>query len=370
MTGLEKILAAFSPDGSPETPVVICYPGIFERDHLGALTHLPWWHGVDTDPDRQAAFHAEVVRATDLDWFELHTGASFAEQAATSFEAEGDDVYRFDRRTGARSRLEPPVVSGTLATARGEAPDMPNVAAFLDEHVLAPPPGYAIEPGREVLPARLLAALPDKFPRTAVAAPLWQLSGILSYEQWFLSLIADPEPLARACERLLQWQLQAVRQAKALGVRGIWIEDCLTDQIGPERFTRLHLPTLRALTEAIRAAGMFSIHYFCGNPWPVWDLLMDTGADAISLEESKKGFSIDIDDVAARVNGRMTVFGNLDAIEVLESGSRAELEAEIARQCAAGRRNGRRFIMSTGSPVTPGTTVERVKLYREITRGN
>ena len=90
------------------------------------------------------------------------------------------------------------------------------------------------------------------------------------------------------------------------------------------------------------------------------------GADALSLEESKKGFLIDIEDVVERVNGRCAVLGNLDAIELLERGSEEELGAEISRQVAAGRRNGSRFIMSLGSPVTPGTTVERVRLYCDL----
>ena len=369
MTGQEKILAAFSPAGSPETPVVICYPGIFERDHLGALTRLPWWQDCDADPDRRAAYRAEVVRATELDWYNLHCGASRAEQAAMRIEVDGDDIFQFDRRDGTKRRLEPPVTSGTLATVRGEAPDIADIEAFLDEHAPAAPPYCGVEPGREMLPERLLAALPDKFPLAGASTPLWTLSSIMSYEQWFLGLAADPAPLERACARLLQWKLQQVRDAQALGARGIWIEDCLTDQIGPERFSRIHLPLLRALTDAIRAAGMVSIHYFCGNPWPVWDLLLDSGADALSLEESKKGFQIDIDEVVDRVAGRMVVFGNLDTVELLESAPLADLEAEIARQCAAGRRNGNRFVMSTGSPVTPATSVERVRFYRDCVWG-
>jgi uroporphyrinogen-III decarboxylase len=56
----------------------------------------------------------------------------------------------------------------------------------------------------------------------------------------------------------------------------------------------------------------------------------------------------------------------LDAIVLLESGTEQEIRAEVARQIAAGRRNGSRFIMSLGSPVTPGTPVERVRLYCDL----
>jgi uroporphyrinogen-III decarboxylase len=186
-----------------------------------------------------------------------------------------------------------------------------------------------------------------------------------------MELIAtQPELVKHACERYLQEELRWIEQMACLGADGIWIEDCLTDMIHPRDYARFNLPFLRRITEAIRSARMQSIHYYCGNPAGKFDLLMDTGADGLALEEGKKGFQIDIEEVVERVNGRCAVLGNLDAIGVLEQASDVELEQEIARQVAIGKRNrgsqGSRFIMSTGSPVTPGTPVERVRRYSDI----
>jgi uroporphyrinogen-III decarboxylase len=151
-----------------------------------------------------------------------------------------------------------------------------------------------------------------------------------------------------------------------MGAAGVWIEDCLTDMVGPEAFESLNVRFLRPLVQEIRAAGMHSIHYFCGNPKGKWDQLLAVGADAIALEESKKGFEIDIEDVVDVVQGRMAVLGNLDAIGILQDGSEQELAAEIDRQVRAGRRNKGRFVMSIGSPVTPATPVERVRRYCDL----
>ncbi len=104
---------------------------------------------------------------------------------------------------------------------------------------------------------------------------------------------------------------------------------------------------------------MSSVYYYCGNPAGKWDLLLAAGADALSLEESKKGFT-------HRHRGRGGASATAAApcwatwtpSRVLQDGSEATLRAEIARQIAAGRRNGSRFIMSLGSPVTPGTPAE------------
>jgi uroporphyrinogen-III decarboxylase len=151
-----------------------------------------------------------------------------------------------------------------------------------------------------------------------------------------------------------------------LDAEGIWIEECLTDMISPAMFAELNVPLVSELCSSIRSEGMHSIYYYCGNPNDRLDLLLSVGADALALEEGKKGFSINIEDIVDKVQGRCTLLGNLDAIHLLEHGSEAELRAEIARQIGAGRRNGSRFIMSIGSPVTPGTSVERVWLYCDL----
>ena len=133
----------------------------------------------------------------------------------------------------------------------------------------------------------------------------------------------------------------------------------MTDMISPAAFARLSAPLTRQLVEEIRGAGMHSIYYFCGDPAGKWDQLLDAGADALALEESKKGFTIDIDDVVDRVQGRCAVLGNLDAMGVLARRGEADLRAAIAEQIRAGWRNGSRFVASLGSPVTCSVHRER-----------
>ena len=189
---------------------------------------------------------------------------------------------------------------------------------------------------------------------------LWGFAGMMT-------LIASrPDLVRRACGRYLTGVLRQVTEAAALGARAIWIEECLTDMISPAAFASLNAPVVRQLVEGIAAEGMKSIYYYCGDPGGKWEHILAIGADALALEESKKGFTIDIAEVAERVRGRCTLLGNLDAIDLLEKGSDEDLRREIERQIEAGRRNGSRFVMSLGSPVTPGTTAERVRRYCDL----
>ncbi|MHB9134650.1 MAG: uroporphyrinogen decarboxylase family protein [Armatimonadota bacterium] len=369
MTGSEQIAAALSPAGTPRIPVVFCYTGIYERDHFSELTSLPWWQAEDPAPEPQAAVYAALTQATDIDWYDVRVGRPDEERRHIQLEHAPDGIYRVDTRSGVRRLLSPPVSGGTLHTSQEEAPVFTDLACFLAEAIPPVSPYRGLAPGQEDIARLLQVSLGRcKYPMMHVPSPLWWMGSILGYEQWFSLLATDPEPVVDACRRLLDQCVASVKMAAELGVKGIWIEECMTDQIGPARFARYNLPLLQALTAAIRAEGLHSIYYYCGDPWPVWEMLMASGADALSLEESKKGFGIDIEEVVAKVDGRMAVLGNLDAFNILERGSSDELRIEVERQLQAGRRNGSRFIMSIGSPVTPGTSVARVREYVALVR--
>lgn len=367
MTGYEKLAAALSPAGTTEFAAVVCYPGIFIRDHYTELTREPWWMAHDSTPEVQAGLTEEQYTNIGIDWFSHGPGASTAEQRAICVVEKKGRYFRTDARTRRRERLYPPVVSGTLSVLSENAPVIDDLAAFLEERVRQWPPFKGLEAGRTDVWNLLVNSLGKRaMPYYSVNGSLWAVGNPLGCEQWLGYMATDPEPVFAAGQRILFNTVQCVKAAAASGCRAVWIEDCLTDMIGPARFVRYNLPLIRELVEAIRQAGLWSIYYFCGNPWPVMELLLETGADALALEEGKKGFRIDIDDVVARTQGRMTVLGNLDAIDLLAHGTREELRREITRQLDAGRRNGNRFIMSTGSPVTPDTPVARLREYVEL----
>ena len=143
----------------------------------------------------------------------------------------------------------------------------------------------------------------------------------------------------------------------------------MVDMISRRTFESINLPLIQAMVDEIRRLGMQSIYYYCGDPKGKLDLLLETGADALALEESKKGFTIDIQAVAETIDGRCALLGNLDAIHLLPEASAEELRQEINRQIQAGWRNRGRFILSIGSPVTPGTTPARVRQYTDLTHG-
>lgn len=373
MTPREKLEAAFTPAGTPEFGAVLCYEGIHIRDHWSQLTAAPWWHLFSPALDHQLAWRRDVIRATGQDWFHLPACEPRDARAAVTLDVEGDAVYRADRRNGERRLLRKPVVSGWNPEGNVQSNhsrgDTPSTWSEIDARCPPPEPFDAAAfraEGRADLADALIREHAALMPCGYVVSPLWRAQGFLGFESFMILLAENPDLMAFAASRMLEATLNTVRAQAALGARVVWIEECMTDMISPALFKRLNRPPLRRLCEEIRALGMRSVYYYCGGIHDRLDLLLDCGADAVGFEESKKDFVIDIETVASAVNGRCALLGNLDAIGLLEHGSESDLRAELRRQARAGRLNKGRFFFSLGSPVTPGTPADRVRLYTDL----
>jgi len=375
VTGREKIEAAFSPAGAREAPAVICYERLCVRDHWDELTDCPWWYQFSGDLEHQLAWRRDTIARMPQDWLRLWTGPSRGQQDRTVIEERREGVFRVDRRTGEEERLTRPLVGGWNADGRSHHIAPPRLPESIEEVDASIPAAGGFDAGRFVAEGQgdLARALVDefggeRFPLAHVLSPLWRCYTVWGFEGMMLTVADRPDLVRRACERNLAAGIYDVHEAAAMGAEGIWIEECLTDMVSPAAFEDLNVPPLRRLIEEIHSLGMKSIYYYCGDPAAKWKHILALGMDALSLEESKKDFRIDIEDIVERVGRRCTVLGNLNAVDVLQNGSEEQLRAEIARQIAAGRRNGGRFIMSLGSPVTPATPVGRIALYCDLVR--
>jgi len=109
---------------------------------------------------------------------------------------------------------------------------------------------------------------------------------------------------------------------------------------------------MKAMVEEIHRLGHQAIVIYFGGVADRLDLIAEIGADGLSIETSMKGYVNDIDEICRKIGGKVTIFGNIDPVCVLQDASDQELLAEVQRQALAGRQ-ARGFVMCTGSPITP-----------------
>lgn len=363
MTGKEKIESALSPEGTPEVPAVICYEDIFIRDHWDQITGCPWWYRFDPCTDHQLSWQRDYLKKTRLDWFMPDFAVTERNEDRLFIDVRPDGVFLTDKATGLERMLSRPPVGGDCYIRENPA----DTVAEIDRRLPAvESTSKAGDDGLRGPVSPLLKAFKDVYPLSFVGTPLNEVFFLMGFEETMTKIMLNPGLVRYACGRCLDYGIRSVREAAAAGASGVFIQDCFSDMISPVDFKAFNLRYTIPLAEEIRSLGMKSIFYFCGNPAGKLGLLLDIGADALSLEESKKNFRTDIADVSEYVNGRCALLGNLDAIGVLQDGSDDRLRAEIKRQLAAGAKNKRRFIMSLGSPVTPSTRADRVGYYSDI----
>lgn len=373
MNGRERINAAFLPSGAPEIAAVLSYENILFRDHWEQLTDQPWWSRVSPDITIQMAWYRDFLNRTGLDWCKIPRFYSRKERVHITLRHTPGGVFIVNDLDGSREPVDPYGLIEVSSSSDDTRPVHPEHIAETTDEIdasVAVPESAAIEEflaeGRNDLAARFLDEFDWVYPYFRVPSPYWGCYDLWGFEEMMIKTVTRPDLVEYACRLFLRLGIQSVGIAKVLGAAGIFIEEAMTDMVSPEAYRSLVLPWIRILTDEIRARGMKSIYSFGGNPAGKWERILDSGADAFAFEEGKKGFDIDVEDVVEKAGGRYTVLGNLDSIGVLQNGSERDLRTEIKRQIAAGRRNKSRFIMNLGSPVTPETPVERVRLYFDL----
>jgi hypothetical protein len=372
MTGREKILAALSEQGTPSTPVVLCYPEIFMRDCWERVSSTPWWGMASQDIEMALQAHRDLLDVTGEDRVRLWMSAPRKDRQR--YRIEGVDAKRarrIDTTTGAEEELRRPPPGGFLSQHDQHMLEKKEVTSQeqIDELLPLPPvetPESLDADGRSDKPKAMLDEFyPEKMPWTQLPSPFDPLTHVFGFEGLMMAFALRPELVAYACRRVVECTTRRIQAWKAVGVELIWLEEGMSDQISPEQYRRIVLPHTRETTAAIRAAGMKSIYYYTGNPNDRLDVLLAGGADALALEESRKNFTIDIAEIACRVDGRTALVGNMDEVKILEPGPPQAIRAEVARQLEAGRRNGGRFLMGLGGPITPATPIDHVRLIAE-----
>lgn len=372
MTGRQKIEAAFSAEGTREFAAVIPYEGIYIRDNWEAVTSCPWWNQYVPDIEKQLQWRAEAAQAIGQDWFHVPAFYPKDERPHLRIVRSDDSAVLINDKTGKRKELMPPVRDGWGHVMESpELDTLPETEEEIDRLIPTeelPVGPLEITDGRDDLSKAVMSGYGSGlYPISHVGSPLWSLYSTWGYEGLMMMIGCRPELVRRACERLYPKILSRVRNGVALGARALWMEECLTDQISPKAFAEINVPIMTKLVEGIRELGAKSIYYYCGDPAGKLDHILSVGSDAVSLEESKKGFVVDILEIAKKVKGRCVLLGNLDAVGALQNGSEEQLRSAIEYQIEAGRANGGRFVMSLGMPVAPDTPPSRVLLYCDLT---
>jgi Uroporphyrinogen decarboxylase (URO-D) len=355
-----------------------------------------WWRKVEASGaellpvsyeetlDQQFEIQAEMLRDIYLRpaWRALPHNETPEQVSGCAVLRRGEDLF-WVRPDGNTSWMQPTLVGQEVRYGAGwsdlwdRSQDLSAVTAAAAEpaHAVGPLPEPAEAQVEAVaqspiydLARRLAAAFPDELPFYAYAGtPYNSLPYRFGFQTLMFALTERPEQIHAILERALPQPMARLLGERRLGVSLMHVEECLAsaDIISPQMYREFVFPYTKAALAFWEGLGYRTMLYFSGNLMPFLKDLRELPFTAICFEENRKSYGIDLAEVRRVIGPDKVLFGNMDA-SFVEQASDDEVRAEARRQIdVAGSRN---FILSVGSPFTPGTTLERVRLVTGATR--
>ncbi len=258
---------------------------------------------------------------------------------------------------------------------RSESASQVRDAAARPMHRLTPVPEPAPEQARELAASEgyeLAICLARHYPNglalyTNGTSPYNGLPDLFGFQGLMYALSDSPDLVHRILENRLPRPSARLAAERQLGITIMFVEECLAsaDILSPRMYQEFVFPYTRQALQCYEELGFRTVLYFSGNLMPFLPCLKELPFTALCFEENRKNYGIDLAEVRRALGPDRVLFGNMDAM-LVEQASDEEVLAEVRRQIAvAGRDN---FVVSLGSPLTPGTSLDRVRLVCESTR--
>ncbi|MBM3499685.1 MAG: hypothetical protein FJX74_13580 [Armatimonadetes bacterium] len=372
MTPKERVHAALEGRPVDRPPVTALYNHLYYQDHFCELTGLPpheQWRWRYAEPAEHVRLYRAMIELAPFELLQPQHAPSREEREQTEIVERAGEWFIHHRAhdswtpVATRSGHPTDYTHNERQTVFDEADARERIVIGRHEDALAA--------GHNDYLDEVVAQLGrDHFILSGgVAGPFWTSHFHLGLTNLLAMAIHEPGLVDLTCRLCHEQNLEAIRQFAAAGGDAIFVDDAIatSDMISPAHYERFCLPYMIDAVGEIHRLGHKAVIIYYGGVMDRLEPIASIGADGFLMEASMKSYINDIDAVAETIGGRVTLFGNLDPVGVLQRGSDRLLEAEVRRQAAAGRK-ARGFIMSPASPVTPFTPLARVQRFIELGR--
>ena len=373
MTPRERMLATFAGQPVDHFPVTAPYLMLLQSDHWVKITGQPpqtYYAWNLQEPEYHVREFERFHRLLPFDITQPNFYVDRRDVRRRKQIVPGEDGhtwYEVDPLTGSRKLL---VLNLHEKDQDSEWERVVFSEKDADEHI-------SIQSGEEIFASGemdYVRAYQKAFGREHYVAgnlvnAFYNSSWSVGLKNRFLLVHDEPDLLHYVIERYHQKNIETARAMKLAGTDMVFIDDATAtkDMISVKMYREFSLPYLKRLVEEIQNLGMKAVLIYFGGIVDRVEDILSAGADGLLMETSMKGFTNDLESIAAQVNNRTLLFGNLNPREDIELKSDSELEAVMARQIAVGKKYGR-FVVSTGSPLTPGTSLARMQTYIEMSQ--
>jgi uroporphyrinogen-III decarboxylase len=368
---METVLKGGVPDVCPVAPVFWGAEYVWKVTGKSLLEQM---HGKDPgSPEaalRLCARHPAdwiLLTVTDGDgWLEgkqvsVHQGRTFIHDPATKEDFEFDSAGHLLRKPG-----EPP--QSIRAQARTE------VTSRKDVERLFPHPKSGQSEKDKTRVSHVVGKVGKKiFVCASEISPFVDACYRLGAETAMQKLAEDSSLFLYAADISLEIQRARIHNLRDTGAHGVLIAESYAscDMISPEQYRRCAFPYQKEMIKIIHECGMYAVLLSTGNLMPILADITELDADALIVEESRKGWEMEIGHVREAYGPGKCLFGNVSSERLLGAGDIHGTYRETFHQIeSAGKQgcfvvsNGASPICDTTHPVAIDIMIEASHLYR------
>jgi len=354
-------------------PVIQTYSDLYWMNALSDITGVPawknrtlWYIGVDEYLDLFRTIFKKVPFDLQIPMLRV---APRTERERQEFVKKDGRMFRHDTRTDEWEPLEEPTKSGFPQD--GSAPQEQTVFTIEDveEQVTVTPAARSAREGELDVVEAAAREFGDEYSLMGggLTGVFWSCVIYVGQFNLLHLLVDQPKLIEALCEKILAGNIEGIRRLAETGADVVRLDDAMAtaEMISVEHYERFCLPHMKAMVDEIHRLGMKALAVYFGGVMDRLEQIASLGADALQVECSMKGYVNDIDAIVEAIGDRVTLCANIDPVWCLEKGTDEELEAEMRRQVAAGRK-AKGFILAAASPITPGTSLARLQKFFEL----
>ncbi len=173
-----------------------------------------------------------------------------------------------------------------------------------------------------------------------------------------VDFLTEQDSVEKAMDIIVESAYDFIELQVKAGAHCIGIGDAFCSQIGPDLYYTYAFERQKKLVECVHSYNAIAKLHICGDTSALLNGMINTDADIIDIDHLVK----DISSHAATLQKFQLLSGKSDPVTIIENGSAEMIFAEVEKDY---RDAGGRCIVSAGCEITPGTSVDKMKVFRK-----
>ncbi|MGC1389468.1 MAG: uroporphyrinogen decarboxylase family protein [Bacteroidales bacterium] len=171
-----------------------------------------------------------------------------------------------------------------------------------------------------------------------------------------VDFLLEPDAVEKSMDTIVECATDFISLQIKAGAHCIGIGDAFCSQIGPELYSRFAFGRQKKLVDYIHSEGALAKLHICGNTESILKQMIQTGADIIDIDHLVPSMK----DFTPLLNKHQVFSGKSDPVTIIQDGTPEKIIQSVADDFKmANSRN----IISAGCEITPGTSVENMRVF-------